>query len=217
MTYDQMVAACRRAIGLSPDDDTPLNRLSELTRRYFTGQAEASVYGLMFENIVIYVEEQRARESTEAVVQPTEAKAEWLIWSNEHGAWWGPDQSGYYHHPIEAGRYTLERAKTLCKSRSWEDRIPPETMIHIDAVVYGLPERTRTYRNNQPRRNSMAKAMNKDDILRGQALSLAIDYHRTFENGAAVAAVQRGKTPESAKPDCVVATAKVFHAFLNGK
>lgn len=59
--------------------------------------------------------------------------------------------------------------------------------------------------------------MNKDDIIRGQALSLAIDYHRTFENGAAVASLQKGRTPESAKPDCVVGTAKVFHAFLSGK
>lgn len=61
MTYDEAVAACRRAIGLSPDDKTPLNRLSHLARSYFGAHpsAEASVYGLMFENLVNYVEHAR--------------------------------------------------------------------------------------------------------------------------------------------------------------
>lgn len=55
------------------------------------------------------------------------------------------------------------------------------------------------------------------DPLKVEALSQAIAYHRSFDNGAAVASVHRGKIPEGPKPDCIVATAKVFHAFLSGK
>lgn len=60
----------------------------------------------------------------------------WLIWSNEHGMWWGPNHRGYYLRVSEAGRYTLDEARNICKQRSWEGRVPPETMIHEEDVPY---------------------------------------------------------------------------------
>jgi hypothetical protein len=33
-----------------------------------------------------------------------------LIWSNEHGAWWGPNGCGYTKRREEAGRYVLFEA-----------------------------------------------------------------------------------------------------------
>lgn len=38
----------------------------------------------------------------------------WLVWSNEHEAWWGPDLCGYYRDIGSAGRYTLEEARACC-------------------------------------------------------------------------------------------------------
>lgn len=54
--------------------------------------------------------------------------ATWLVWSNEHGAWWGPNRSHYYTDINSAGRYTLEDALAICKLRS---RVAdnPEEMI----------------------------------------------------------------------------------------
>lgn len=37
----------------------------------------------------------------------------YLIWSNEHRAWWGPSRSGYTVSVAEAGRYTKETAEEI--------------------------------------------------------------------------------------------------------
>jgi hypothetical protein len=63
----------------------------------------------------------------------------------------------------------------------------------------------------------MTKTMSRDDIIKNAALSLAIDYHKMFDNGASVAAIQKSQVPAPAKPDSVVASAKVFLAFLRSK
>jgi len=60
-----------------------------------------------------------------------EPTREWLIWSNEHRAWWGPNNAGYPKDVHKAGRYTLAEARSICSSRSWDAHgVPPETMIH---------------------------------------------------------------------------------------
>jgi hypothetical protein len=38
---------------------------------------------------------------------PEELVTEWLIWSNHHKSWWGPNGSGYRAHIVDAGRYAL--------------------------------------------------------------------------------------------------------------
>lgn len=38
----------------------------------------------------------------------------WLIWSNEHGAWWAPNSRGYTTLLEAAGRYTKEQADVIC-------------------------------------------------------------------------------------------------------
>ena len=41
---------------------------------------------------------------------------EWLIWSNHHKTWWGPNGSGYRRHIADAGRYALaDTAKWLSR------------------------------------------------------------------------------------------------------
>lgn len=39
-----------------------------------------------------------------------------LIWSEEHGAWWGPDERGYTTSIMIAGRYSPDRAKAICEA-----------------------------------------------------------------------------------------------------
>lgn len=42
----------------------------------------------------------------------------WLVWSNEHAAWWGPNQCDYSSTIENAGRYTLEEAIHISQMRS---------------------------------------------------------------------------------------------------
>ena len=38
----------------------------------------------------------------------------WLIWSNEHRAWWGPGSMGYVGIIERAGRYSFKTAQEIC-------------------------------------------------------------------------------------------------------
>jgi hypothetical protein len=55
--------------------------------------------------------------------------AKWLIWSDEHGAWWRPLKRGYTRNLDEAGRYSFEEATEICENANrYGDRIL-ETMF----------------------------------------------------------------------------------------
>lgn len=54
----------------------------------------------------------------------------WLVWSNQHKAWWNPNSCGYTMEVKEAGRYTLAEAIDKCEMRSKrKDLIPPEVAV----------------------------------------------------------------------------------------
>lgn len=38
----------------------------------------------------------------------------YLIWSNEHRAWWGPGERGYVRSLAAAGRYSRPHALSIC-------------------------------------------------------------------------------------------------------
>lgn len=38
-----------------------------------------------------------------------------LVWSNEHRSWWGPNFAGYTGIIGKAGRYTRDEAERICK------------------------------------------------------------------------------------------------------
>lgn len=53
----------------------------------------------------------------------------WLVWSIEHGAWWGPNHCRYYIDIDFAGRYSLEEALSICDLRSKSPNGSPMEMI----------------------------------------------------------------------------------------
>ena len=67
-----------------------------------------------------------------------ESKPLFLIWSNQHGAWWRPNSQGYTGFAKSAGLYTLDEAKSI----SWQGRdgwgedgkIPDELVVSIDVI-----------------------------------------------------------------------------------
>lgn len=59
----------------------------------------------------------------------------YLIWSNEHRAWWGHDFNGYVKSVDTAGRYTLADAIEICEKASWGSvLVPNETMVPASAI-----------------------------------------------------------------------------------
>lgn len=53
----------------------------------------------------------------------------WLVWSNEHEAWWGPNRCGYTQKMNDAGRYTFAEAVQICSVRSIRMCVPDEVCV----------------------------------------------------------------------------------------
>jgi len=60
----------------------------------------------------------------------------YLIWSNEHNAWWRPAHAGYTDSTDRAGRYSEAEALKICNGANWDwntdkiKSIPNELPIH---------------------------------------------------------------------------------------
>lgn len=61
----------------------------------------------------------------------------WLIWSNEHNAWWAPNHRGYTQAYEEAGVYNYKEALGIVEQANiYQDKtkvpyIPNETMVPL--------------------------------------------------------------------------------------
>lgn len=61
---------------------------------------------------------------------------EYLIWSNEHRAWWRPRAQGYTIDLKRAGRYTREDATRHCRGRDQNPGKPfPEIPVREDDIL----------------------------------------------------------------------------------
>lgn len=57
----------------------------------------------------------------------------YLIWSDEHKAWWAPDGCGYVQTVREAGRYDAENAaRIIANDIMHEERLVPESQAADD-------------------------------------------------------------------------------------
>lgn len=53
----------------------------------------------------------------------------YLIWSNKHGQWWGPEHAGYCDETAAAGRYSFEEAGAIVVGSG----LPNENVAVADA------------------------------------------------------------------------------------
>src|SRR6185503_20091932 len=71
----------------------------------------------------------------EQAISAIRQEHDWLIWSNEHRAWWAPNQCGYRGRVEEAGRYSFAEACEICRQANRRANstlppdVPPETMV----------------------------------------------------------------------------------------
>lgn len=56
---------------------------------------------------------------------------EYTIWSNQHHAWWGPDERGYTTLYEAAGLYTYEEAKKIVDNATAQGELRPNRYNHI--------------------------------------------------------------------------------------
>ena len=92
--------------------------------------------------------------------------ADYVVWSNEHSAWWGPDSRDYYAKLENAGRYTRDEALRICKGARGGRRHnanPTEVpLLLADAEQFwteaGLDERRRQERDALVREIEAAEA-----------------------------------------------------------
>jgi hypothetical protein len=61
---------------------------------------------------------------------------EYLIWSEEHGAWWRPCSAGYTPSMAKAGRYSHKDAQAIVDSANAHGRFC-ETAVQLTAEMRG--------------------------------------------------------------------------------
>jgi len=70
---------------------------------------------------------------------------EYVIWSNEHRAWWGPSERGYYTRLSSAGRYSRDHALKICTrargGREYNDNPSEVPLLLADAEIF-WPDQT---------------------------------------------------------------------------
>lgn len=62
---------------------------------------------------------------------------DYVIWSNEHRNWWGPNRCGYVRFLREAGRYSRGQAIEIVRQAQYgrqnmTNQIPPEIMVRLE-------------------------------------------------------------------------------------
>lgn len=78
-----------------------------------------------------------------ADLEAGKAEEMYLVWSNEHRAWWRPNSQGYAKSIEDAGVYTREEAMDIARTsrNGWTvDHTPDE----IPVAVADIPERMRS-------------------------------------------------------------------------
>lgn len=60
-------------------------------------------------------------------LEPPPPRVDYVIWSNEHQAWWGPGKHGYTRYLTQAGHYSRAEAQLIAADArgGWDPGKPP--------------------------------------------------------------------------------------------
>ena len=113
------------------------NQLSEAHACHGTEQGKKAI--LVAQRLADLIVQSKAAGAAINAARSEGKEELWLVWSNEHGAWWGPNESGYYTDIRSAGRYRKEKAMECADSRSHIKRkLPPEVIISERDAMAGI-------------------------------------------------------------------------------
>lgn len=77
--------------------------------------------------------------SSDFVIEEEKSEA-WLIWSNEHVAWWAEARNGYTNVVEDAGRYTYKEALEIVRNanhhQNFNGRTEPNEAMILDDGTY---------------------------------------------------------------------------------
>jgi hypothetical protein len=121
--------------------------------------------------------------TTLADAVPTLATGDdYLIWSNAHAAWWGPNSAGYFTTLALAGRYSREEAIAICahcRDGYTFRRRPTEIPIRA-AEAINAPGRSPF---DMLRREDRAECRARDKALKARSIE-AMHYRRKAKERA---------------------------------
>lgn len=85
------------------------------------------------------LEKHQSAEAAESLAEQARREEPYLVWSNEHRAWWRPNSAGYTTHVSAAGRYSRDEAIGIAKGArdgwSWRDSHIPDEIAVREADV----------------------------------------------------------------------------------
>lgn len=68
----------------------------------------------------------------------------YLIWSNEHRAWWRGNRHGYTTRTDRAGQFSFEEARTICENANRYDQpLDKRPSTGINEVMVEAPSQDR--------------------------------------------------------------------------
>ena len=75
--------------------------------------------------------------------------SDYLIWSNEHRAWWGPGRAGYAFRVADAGRYSYSEALCIC-TEAMPGRRDTEPLNEIPVLLADVREMLMRFASSYP-------------------------------------------------------------------
>lgn len=71
--------------------------------------------------------------------------SDYLVWSNEHGCWWGPNRAGYSRALKDAGVYSRDEALRICigarGGRQFNQNPSEVPVLREDAILFWPDDR----------------------------------------------------------------------------
>ena len=90
-------------------------------------RSRAQLFGDGLGIVVLLRDAARALEGLARLKEAAPVESPYLVWSNEHRAWWAPGERGYTRIIERAGRYTRADALTIASRRGggWQTESNP--------------------------------------------------------------------------------------------
>lgn len=74
----------------------------------------------IYRAIAPYTKADFREETAKAALRAVREGQKYLVWSNEHNAWWMPNSRGYCENITSAGRYSFDEALKICNGANYD-------------------------------------------------------------------------------------------------